>query len=150
MSTENEKIVTDFCNSLEDGDMAKSVQYLSEDVDYQNVGLSKVTGHAGVRELLDEWVDGDNQLLTKMDIKHTASTGNIVMNVRLERWALGDVAAYLPTMGMFEFNLDGKICRWHDYWDGKVLDELTAEMKRVRGVETLYEERIASEASARS
>lgn len=112
MSTENEKIVTNFCNSLEDGDMAKSVQYLSEDVDYQNVGLSKVAGHAGVRELLDEWIDGDNQLLTKMDIKHTASTGNIVMNVRLERWALGDVAAYLPTMGMFELNNDGKICRW--------------------------------------
>ncbi len=85
MSAENEKKTTDYCNSLEEADLAKSVQYLSEDVDYQNVGMSQSTGHAGVRQMLDEWVDAG--MLKKMDIKHTASSGNIVMNVRVETWA---------------------------------------------------------------
>jgi limonene-1,2-epoxide hydrolase len=147
MSAENEKKATDFCNYLEDGDLAKSVQYLAEDVDYQNVGMSQVKGHAGVRQMLDEWLDGDKNLLKKMDIKHTASSGNIVMNVRLETWALGSVTAYLPTMGMFDFDSDGKICRWHDYWDGKVLEALTAEMRKVRGVATQFEDHLASRAS---
>ena len=36
-------------------------------------------------------------------------------------------------MGMFEFNSDGKICRWHDYFDRAVFESLMAEMKKVRG-----------------
>lgn len=150
MSTENEKKTTDFCNSLEDADLAKSVGYLSEDVDYQNVGMSQSRGHAGVREMLDEWADGDQGLLKKMEIKHTASSGDIVMNVRLETWALGDVTVYLPTMGMFEFDRDGKICRWHDYWDGKVLEPLMAEMKKVRGVDSTFDDQLDSRASVAS
>ncbi len=146
MSAENEKKATDFCNSLEDADLAKSVQYLSEDVDYQNVGMSQSTGHAGVRQMLNEWVDAG--MLKKMEIKHTASSDNIVMNVRLETWALGNVTVQLPCMGMFEFNSDGKICRWHDYFDRAVLEPLMAEMKKVRGADSLFDEHLTRQPSA--
>ncbi|MCZ6489351.1 MAG: nuclear transport factor 2 family protein [Acidobacteria bacterium] len=144
MSAENEKKVTDYCHSLEEANLAKSVQHLSEDVDYQNIGTSQSTGHAGVQEMLGEWIDAG--MLQKMDIKHTASSGNIVMNVRLETWALGDVTIHLPCMGMFEVNSEGKICRWHDYWDRGVLEPLMAEMKRVRGRESLFDEHMARQA----
>ena len=101
MSAENEKKATDFCNSLGDADLGKSVQYLSEDVDYHNMPWEPVNGHAGVRQVLDGFVEGDNNLLEKMDIKHTTSSGNIVMNERLETWAIGSVKVDLPVIGMF-------------------------------------------------
>ena len=148
MSAENEQKATDFCNSLEAGDMAKSVQYLSEDVDYQNVGMSQSTGHVGVRQMLDEWVNAG--MLKKMEIKHTASSGDMVMNVRLEMWAFGNVTVHLPCMGMLEFNADGKIYRWHDYWDREVLEPLMAEMKKVRGGESVFDEHLARQASGAS
>ena len=133
MSAENEKKVTDFCLSLEDGELAKSVQYLSEDVDYHNMPWKPVSGHAGVRKVLDSFVEGDNNLLQKMDIKHTSSSGNTVMNERLETWAVGNVTVQLPVVGLFEFNTEGKICRWHDYFNAETMAPLTEEMKRVRG-----------------
>jgi limonene-1,2-epoxide hydrolase len=144
MSAENEKKATDFCNSLKDGDLAIGVQYLSEDADYQNVGLSQSKGRAGVREMLDEWVHGDNNMLTKMDIRHTASSGNIVMNERLETWALNNVTIYLPVMGTFELNDEGMICRWHDYMDSNVLEPLMTEMKKARGVDSQFDDHLAS------
>ncbi len=133
MSAENEKKASDFCQSLEDADLGKSVQYLSEDVDYHNMPWEPVTGHAGVRKVLESFVEGNNNLLEKMDIKHTTSSGTIVMNERLETWAIGTVKVDLPVTGMFEFNTEGKICRWHDYFDAKTMAPLMAEMKKVRG-----------------
>ncbi len=133
MSAENEKKVTDFCLSLEDGELAKSVQYLSEDVSYHNIPWEPVTGHAGVRQVLDSFIEGDKNILEKMDIKHTTSSGNTVMNERLETWAVGNVTVKLPVVGRFEFNSEGKICSWNDYFDAKTIAPLTEEMKRVRG-----------------
>ena len=133
MSAENEKKVTDFCLSLEDGELAKSVQYLSDDVDYHNIPWKPVTGHAGVRQVLESFIEGDNNLLQKMDIKHTTSSGDTVMNERLETWVVGSVTVKLPVVGLFAFNAEGKICRWHDYFDAETIAPLTAEMKRVRG-----------------
>lgn len=133
MSAENEKKATDFCLSLEDGELARSVQYLSEDVEYHNMPWEPVSGHAGVRKVLDSFVEGDNNILQKMDIRRTASSGTTVMNERLETWAIGTVTVKLPVVGLFEFNSEGKIFRWHDYFDAKTLAPLTEEMKRVRG-----------------
>jgi limonene-1,2-epoxide hydrolase len=64
MSTENEKIVTEFCQSLLSADMAKVVTYLSEDVFYHNIPWEPVTGHAGVRKVLDPFVHGENCSIT--------------------------------------------------------------------------------------
>ena len=44
MSTENEDKANSFCNSLQDGDLVKGVLYLSENIDYQNVGMSVSKG----------------------------------------------------------------------------------------------------------
>lgn len=133
MSADNEKKATDFCDSLTHADLGKSVQYLSDDVDYHNMPWKPVKGHVGVRQVLDSFVEGDNNLLEKMDIKHTTSSGNIVMNERLETWAIGSVTVNLPVTGMFEFNSEGKISRWHDYFDSKTMAPLVEEMKKVRG-----------------
>ncbi len=116
MSTENEKIVTDMCQSLRSADMTKVVSYLSEDVVYHNIPWAPVTGHAGVRQVLDPFVHGANCALERMDIKHTTSAGNVVMNERLETWAKGSVRLELPVLGVFEVN-KGKITHWRDYFD---------------------------------
>jgi len=116
MSTENEKIVTDMCQSLRSADMTKVVSYLSEDVAYHNIPWAPVTGHAGVRQVLDPFVHGANCALERLDIKHTTSAGNVVMNERLETWAKGSVRLELPVLGVFEVN-KGKITHWRDYFD---------------------------------
>ncbi len=130
MSAENEHKVTDFLNSWFDADMGESVQYLSEDVSYHNMPWEPVSGHAGVRQFLDPVVQGENNALVKMDITHTTSSGNTVMNERIETWEIGDVRVVLPVVGMFAFNSDGKISRWNDYFDAKTVEPFMAAVSK--------------------
>ena len=126
MSTENEKLVTDFCNTLGSGDMNKVVSYLSEDVFYHNMPWAPVTGHAGVHEVLDAFVGAN--LLQKMEIKHTSSSGNVVTNERMETWVKGDVTVLLPVLGVFTIT-NGKITKWCDYFDSGTIAPLVAAMQ---------------------
>jgi limonene-1,2-epoxide hydrolase len=129
MSAENEKIVTDMCQSLRSADMTKVVSYLSEDVVYHNIPWAPVTGHAGVRQILDPFVHGANCALLKMDIKHTTSTGDVVMNERLETWEKGNVHLELPVLGVFEVK-NGKITHWRDYFDAASVAALSEAIQR--------------------
>ena len=129
MSATNEKTVTDFCNSLLSRDMSKLVSYLSEDVFYHNMPWQPVNGHSGVREVLTPFVEGKNVSLAKMDIKNTSSSGDVVMNERIETWVSGQVKVELPVVGVFTFNDKGKIFRWCDYFDAKTMAPLMEAMK---------------------
>ncbi len=129
MSAPNEKTVTDFCNSLLSRDMNKLVAYLSEDVFYHNMPWQPVHGHAGVRQALTAFVEGPKISLEKMDIPHTTSAGDVVMNERLEHWAAGAVKVKLPVLGVFTFNDKGKISRWCDYFDAKTIAPLMELLK---------------------
>jgi limonene-1,2-epoxide hydrolase len=123
MSAENEKIVIEFCQSLLGADMAKVVTYLSADVLYHNIPWEPVTGHAGVRQVLDPFIHGANCAITRMDIKNTTSSSNVVMNERVETWVKGSVRLELPVVGAFELK-DGKITKWRDYFDSATIAPL--------------------------
>ena len=126
MSAENEQLVTEFCNALGGGDMGKVVSYLSADVLYHNMPWDPVTGHAGVREVLDPFVGAN--LLQKMEITYTASSGDVVTNERLETWVKGDVQVLLPVLGVFTLT-DGKISTWCDYFDSGTIAPLMAALQ---------------------
>lgn len=122
MRTNNEQLVTDFCNALADG-LSAILPYLADDVLYHNMPWEPVTGHAGVRQVLEPFIDSQ-KLLQKMEIKHTTSAGNVVMNERLETWVKGDVTVLLPVLGVFTVS-DGKIAKWCDYFDAATVTPLT-------------------------
>ena len=126
MSAEHEQFVTEFCHSLTGGDMNKVVSYLSDDVFYHNMPWEPVTGHAGVHGVLDPFVNAN--MLEKMEIKHTSSSGNIVTNERLETWVTGDVRVLLPVLGVFTIT-DEKITKWCDYFDSGTIAPLMEAVK---------------------
>jgi len=129
MSAENEKIVTEFCMSLEKGEVAKLLSYLAEDVFYHNIPWKPVTGHEGVRQVLGPFIEGPKRASVKMKIKHTTGAGNMVMNERLEEWSKGSVRVDLPVLGVFELK-NGKITQWRDYFDAKTTEPLTQAIQQ--------------------
>lgn len=128
MSDTNIQIVTDLCNSLLAGDMAETVKFLSEDVVYHNLPWNPVIGHAGVRKALDPLVHGPNCAARKMDIHHSAASGDIVMNARSELWERAGVSVVLPVAGVFTLR-NGLITRWEDYWDSATFQPLLDTLK---------------------
>ena len=129
MSTENAKLVTEFCMSLEKGDMTKLVSYLSEDVVYHNIPWDPVTGHAGVRKVLGPFLEGPGSATVKMNIKNTTVAGNTIMNERLEEWTKGSTKLDLPVIGVFEIK-NGKITHWRDYFDAKTTAPLMEAIQK--------------------
>lgn len=124
MSTDNAKLVSDFCMELEKGSVAALLPYLAEDVVYHNIPWKPVHGHAGVRQVLGPFIEGPKRATVKMNLKHTTIAGNVVTNERLEEWSKGAVKVDLPVLGVFEVK-DGKITHWRDYFDAKTIEPLS-------------------------
>ena len=116
MATDPARHVTDFCHSLTGGDMARSCSFLAADVHYHNMPWAPVTGHEGVRQVLEPLLQGSGCAMQIMEIEHTVCNGEVVMNARLETWERQGVRLVLPVAGLFIVR-DGLITRWVDYWD---------------------------------
>ncbi|MGH7964838.1 MAG: limonene-1,2-epoxide hydrolase family protein [Candidatus Binatia bacterium] len=127
MSAANEKLATDLCNALLTREISRALPYLSEDVFYHNVPWEPVTGHAGVRKVLEPFLA--YCVLEKMDIKNTVSAGDVAMNERVETWSKGNVRVLLPVVGIFTIK-EGKIVRWCDYFDAGTIQPLLDALKQ--------------------
>ena len=115
MSRANEDLVTRLCLGLR-GPLAEWTALLAEDVDYVNIPIGAVKGREAAGRFLEPFVGDGHNTLVEAVILHTTSSGNVVMNERLETWVKGDVRAVLPVAGVFEIE-NGKIRKWRDYFD---------------------------------
>jgi limonene-1,2-epoxide hydrolase len=95
-------------------DYDTALPLLADDVEYQNMMLPPVHGHAQVRETLEgllalctasEWV-----------VHREVAQGGLVMNERTDRFEMGGSWTDLPVAGVFEVR-DGRITLWRDYFD---------------------------------
>jgi limonene-1,2-epoxide hydrolase len=114
MSVENEKLVTDFCQSWSRKNVDEILGYLTDDCFYHNIPMEPCVGKAAVRKFIEPFMkDADT---VQFEIKHTTSAGNVVMNERVDRFVMGAKKLELPVAGVFEVR-NGKISAWRDYFD---------------------------------
>ena len=95
-------------------DFDRALPYLADDVEYTNIPLLTVRGHAGVREVLEPFFAPihENEFL----ILRRAATGPVVFLERLDRHRLDQGWRELPVNSVFEVH-DGTITVWRDYFD---------------------------------
>jgi limonene-1,2-epoxide hydrolase len=116
MSNANEELVTELCMGLQ-GPIDEWTALLADDVEYQNIPLGPaMKGRDECRNFLTPFVGDGHNMLERQEIPNTTSSGNVVMNERIEVWVKGDVRVVLPVAGVFEIE-NGKIAKWRDYWD---------------------------------
>jgi limonene-1,2-epoxide hydrolase len=107
-------VVRGFMAAAEKRDYDAAMEFLADDIEYQNMMLPAVHGKAAVRETLEallalctdsEWV-----------VHREVASGDLVMNERTDRFELGGKWVDLPVAGVFELR-DGRIALWRDYFD---------------------------------
>lgn len=124
MSMTPDETVTAFIQALERLDLDAALEYLAEDVLYDNVPIGSVTGRDEVRNTLGGFFGA-----TEVDwpVSRQTATGNVVMNERVDRFKLAGGWLELPVVGVFETNDDGLISLWRDYFDmGTFRDAMAA------------------------
>lgn len=96
------------CQSLRD--------YLAEDVDYENVGLTHCRSVAESIALIENFMPGLDSI--GVDMLSIAAGGEKVLTERIDhlRPADGTLLASLRVTGIFEVR-SGKIVAWRDYFD---------------------------------
>lgn len=114
MSAENEKLVTDFCQSWSRLNTDEVLSYMTEDCFYHNIPMEPMVGKAAIRKFVEPFLK--NSQSATFEIKHTTSAGNVVMNERVDSFEMGPKKVSLPVCGVFEIR-DGKIASWRDYFD---------------------------------
>jgi limonene-1,2-epoxide hydrolase len=116
-------VVADLVKANEAKDIDAVLAVLTDDVEYENVGMGVCRGHDEVRALLGPFFDGAEAM--KWDVLAQLESGDTVMNERVDRFFLpGDKEVDVRVAGYFEVR-DGKVRRWRDYFDtGKLLTDL--------------------------
>jgi limonene-1,2-epoxide hydrolase len=112
--TEPMEVVEAFLEAAVLMDFDAALGLLAEDVEYTNIPILTVHGHAGVREVVEPFFEPirENEFL----ILRKASTGPVVFLERLDRHRLDDGWRELPVNSVFEVH-DGRITVWRDYFD---------------------------------
>jgi limonene-1,2-epoxide hydrolase len=115
-------VVDAFIAAIERLDLEGAIALLDPEVVYDNVPLSPVHGHDGVRATLGPFLAGCTA--TEWRVLHQAVSGDVVINERVDRFLMAHGWVELRVAGVFVLH-DGKITVWRDYFD---MAELTSAM----------------------
>ena len=103
-----------FLSAFESMDFDAALIHLADDVEYTNVPIGTVRGHAGVRQVLEPFFAPIHE--NEFIVYRRAETGAVVFLERLDRHRLDHGWRDLPVNSVFEVH-DGKITVWRDYFD---------------------------------
>ncbi|MFE4504072.1 limonene-1,2-epoxide hydrolase family protein [Rhodococcus sp. NPDC056743] len=107
-------LVTEFCKEWADADIARIVDYFTDDIVYHNIPMEPVVGREAVRAFIEQFVGAFGNI--DYQVKRQVANGSVVMNERVDVFAINGAEVALPVMGVFEIR-DGKISAWRDYFD---------------------------------
>jgi limonene-1,2-epoxide hydrolase len=107
-------VVDAFFDAFVTMDFDTALRLLAADVEYTNIPLGTVRGHAGVLEVLEPFFAPihENEFL----FQRRAASGPVVFFERLDRHRLDHGWRELPVNSVFEVH-DGKVTVWRDYFD---------------------------------
>ncbi len=112
------KTVEEFCQAWESLDVDKVLSYMSKDAVYHNVPLAPLTGHDEIRGFLSAFLS--EATACKFDVLTIVADDERVVTERLDSFSLPQGGLdELPVLGIFEFDGEGKIKQWREYFDLK-------------------------------
>jgi limonene-1,2-epoxide hydrolase len=90
------------------------IEFFTPDATYHNIPLPILRGRQEIFESLKGLPDRFQKV--EVEILHQISSGNLVMNERIDYFTFPDRRVALPIAGVFELE-NGKIKAWREYFD---------------------------------
>ncbi len=110
---DNARTVETFLYALQDEDFDTAEALVSEDLVWQNVGLTKMRGR---RRIMKLFRSGEGRAGFEVKIHHIATDGNSVLTERTDALIFGPLRLQFWVCGTFDLQ-DGQIRVWRDYLD---------------------------------
>ncbi len=114
----HKQTVIDFCQAWDNLDIDAVLDLMSEDAIYHNMPMEPLVGQEQIRGFLTAFLGAAS--FCRFQILTTVADEQRVVTERLDSFTLGDnTLSELPVLGIFEFNAEGKINNWREYFDLK-------------------------------
>jgi limonene-1,2-epoxide hydrolase len=110
-----EGTVNEFFKRIFGGDFAGAAELVADDLEYDNVPISKVYGREAFVAALEGFAKGVGDM--EVETHRQTVTGNVVMNERTDKFRIGNAWATLPIVGVLELDGDGRIALYREYFD---------------------------------
>ena len=115
---DHQKTVKDFCQAWENLDIDAVLGLMSDDAVYHNMPMAPLVGQTQIRAFLGAFLGAASSC--RFEILTIVADEQRVVTERLDSFELGGNAlSELPVLGIFEFNAEGKINNWREYFDLK-------------------------------
>lgn len=115
---DHQKTVKDFCQAWENLDIDAVLGLMSEDAVYHNMPMAPLVGQEQIRGFLSAFLGAASSC--RFEILTIVADEQRVVTERLDSFTLGDnTLSELPVLGIFEFNAEGEITNWREYFDLK-------------------------------
>jgi len=113
----NEQTVRNFCTAWDEMNLDRILSLMSEDAVYHNLPVDPLNG----QQQIAGFVEGFFQITatTKFKILTLVADEQRVVTERIDTFGFkdGSIMKELPVLGIFEFDKEGKISSWREYWD---------------------------------
>ncbi|MEX0786361.1 MAG: limonene-1,2-epoxide hydrolase family protein [Dehalococcoidia bacterium] len=110
---ENIDLVRRFCAEWSAPDVAKIVDYFTDDAVYHNMPIQPMQGKDAIKGMIEQFMTPFERC--DWEVLQISAAGDVVLTERVDRF-IGEKSVELPVMGAFEIK-DGKIAAWRDYFD---------------------------------
>ncbi|PHS73452.1 MAG: limonene-1,2-epoxide hydrolase [Cycloclasticus sp.] len=109
--------VREFCSAWDNLDVDKIMSLMTDDAVYHNMPIAPLKGHQQIAEFIGGFLDMCSSC--KFDILNIIADDHRVVTERVDTFGMKDGSTIdaLPVLGIFEFDDNGKICSWREYWD---------------------------------
>ena len=90
---------------------------MSEEVVYHNLPVEPIIGLQQITEFVEDFFQAAES--ARFEVLTIVADAERVVTERLDTFAFkdGSIMKELPVLGIFEFDDNGKISAWREYWD---------------------------------
>ncbi len=114
---ELEKIVRDFCKTWEEKNLDAVLDAFAPDALYHNLPLKPLKGREEIRGFIGGIFSAVQSI--RFEILDIFAAGGRVVTERVDHFDFGTARVALPIVGLFEFDGEGRIAAWREYFDLK-------------------------------
>jgi len=120
MATDHTATIRTFFDTWVQRDPERLTSFFATDATWTEANRAAATGHDEIRAVFELQTGFASDF--SFEFHHLAAVGDMAFTERVDRFVINDVRMEVPVAGIFEFDEDGRIARWRDYYDWGMLD----------------------------
>jgi limonene-1,2-epoxide hydrolase len=115
MSRDHAATIRSFFDVWVTRDPVRLTAFFSEDGSWSEANRPASVGHDDIRAVFELQTTFASDF--SFEFRNLAAVGDTVFTERVDRFSLNDTQMTVPVAGIFEFDGDGLIKAWRDYYD---------------------------------